>query len=119
MAIDEEVKSALDGPLLAWPDVTTRRMFGGVAYMAKGKMFAVLMEGVVGMKLPDDRRAGALTLAGVSPFRSPSGGSFGDWVQFVILLEDDVPAVLPWLEAAHSYVASLPAGRVRARRGSR
>ena len=119
MAVDEEVRSALDGTLLAWTDVTTRRMFGGAAYMAKGKMFAVLMEGVVGMKLPDDRRAQALTLAGVSPFRSPSGGTFGDWIQFVILLEDDVPALFPWLEVAHGYVASLPAGRARARKGSR
>ena len=83
--------------------------------MVKGKMFSTLAEGVVGMKLPDDLRARALTLAGVSPFRSPSGGPFGQWIQFVLLLEEDVPSVVPWLEAAYNHVASLPAPRKRAR----
>ena len=109
MAVDEEVKVALDGHLLTWKDVTSRRLFGGVSYMARGKMFAVLMEGVLGMKLSDELRAQALTLAGVSPFRSPSGGRFGQWVQFVLIMGEDVPAVIPWVEAAHDYVASLSA----------
>ena len=111
MAIDEEVRAALDGHLLPWQGVAARRMFGRVAYTVNRKMFAVLMEGVLGMKLTDDLRPRALSLAGVSPFRSPSGGPFGQWVQFVILLDDDVPAVLPWVEAAYGYVESLRAAK--------
>ena len=118
MAIDQEVRAAIDTRLLPWEGVTSRSMFGGTAYMIQSKMFAILMEGMLAMKLPDELRSRALTLAGVSPFRSPSGGPFGQWVQFVILLEDDVPAVVPWLESASSYVASLPAARKRARRSS-
>ena len=117
MVIDEDVKSALEGQMSSWPDITSRRMFGGAGFMVQGKMFAALAEGVVGMKLPDDLRAQALTLAGVSPFR-PSGGPFGEWVQFVLLMEDDVPAVAPWLEAAFDYVASLPAPKKRGRKRS-
>ena len=119
MVVDEEVKGALDAHLLSWKDVTSRQMFGGVAYMAQGKMFAVLMEGVLGMKLPDTFREQALTLAGVSPFRSSSGRQFGSWVQFVLLLGEDVRAVGPWLEAAYNYVGSLPAPRRHMRGASR
>ena len=83
--------------------------------MVRGKMFATLMEGAVGMKLPDDARTRALTLAGVSPFRAPSGGPFGRWFQFVLLLQEGVPSVVPWLEAAFTHVASLPAPNKRGR----
>ena len=104
--VDPEVREALDAHILPWEDVTSRAMFGGVAYMVKGKMFAMLGEGVVAMKLPDELRSRALTLAGVSPFK-PTGSTFGQWIQFVILLDDDVPVLVPWLESTRNYVASL------------
>ena len=116
--IDPEVREALDGHILPWEDVTSRAMFGGVAYMVKGKMFSMLAEGVMAMKLPDELRSRALTLAGVSPFK-PTGSTFGRWIQFVILLDDDVPVLIPWLEAAHKYVASLPAQAKRRRSAAR
>ena len=118
MAVDLDVRRALDAQVTSWDSVSSRNMFGGVAYMVAGKMFAMLMEGVLGMKLPHQLRAQALTLAGVSPFRSPSGGPFGEWIQFVILLDDDVPAVVPWLEAAFSYVRCLPAHKKAVRKRS-
>ena len=106
MPIDPEVREALDAVILPWEDVSSRAMFGGVAYMVKGKLFAMFAEGVVAMKLPDEFRSRALTMAGVSPFK-PSGSTFGQWIQFLILLDDDVPVLIPWLEAAREYVASL------------
>ena len=118
MAIDPEVREALDGLVLPWEYVTSRAMFGGVAYMVKGKMFAMLAEGVVAMKLTDELRSRALTMAGVSPFK-PTGITFGQWIQFVILLEDDVPVLVPWLEAALKHVASLPAKTRRRRADTR
>ena len=116
--IDPEVREALDVHILPWEDVTSRAMFGGVAYMVKSKMFAMLAEGVMAMKLADELRSRALTLAGVSPFK-PTGSTFGRWIQFVILLDDDVPVLIPWLEAAREYVASLPAPAKRRRSAAR
>ena len=112
MTFDEELKQALDSVLLSWPNVSSRKMFGGVDYMVGGQMFAALSEGVVGAKLPDDLRRQALQLAGVSPFQ-PTGRPLGTWVQFVVLLADDVSVVIPWLEAASQYVASEPAPKKR------
>jgi len=105
--IDEEVKEALDQRLLGWPRVTSGAMLGGVSYLAQGRAFALLLEGVIAMKLSPELRVRALTLAGVSPFRPPEDEARMErWVQFVVLLPEDVPAVIPWLEAACGYAAS-------------
>ena len=101
--IDEDVRRALDRELLSWDGVTSAEMFGGVSYRLSDRPFAVLMEGVVACRLPEEVRARALTLAGVSPFLAPSDEpGFERWVQFLLLLSEDVPAVRPWLQAAYS-----------------
>jgi len=42
-----------------------------------------------------------LTLAGVSPFRPPSlDNPIRGWVQFVLLLPEDVPELEGWFQAA-------------------
>ena len=116
--IDEEVKDALDQQVLSWKSLTSGKMFGGASYHVNGDPFAVLLEGVVAAGLPQELRMRALTLAGVSPFRPPAEDrELEEWVQFVILLEDDVPAVVPWLEAAYNYVASLPERTKRGKTG--
>ncbi len=117
MPVDPEVRGALDGRLLSWKDVASRDMFGGVGYMVSGKMFAALAEGVVAMKLPDEQRRRALGLAGVSPF-TPAGRPFGQWVQFLVLMEEDVSAVLPWVESAFEYVGTQPPPKKPKRRRS-
>jgi len=119
VAYDKHIKKALDCHILEWKNVAVKTMFGGSCYSVEGKMFAALMEGVVAIKLPDELRTRALSLAGVSPYRSPSGGSFGQWVQLVILLEDDVAVVIPWLEAAFNYVRSLRTPKPRTPRRAR
>ena len=106
VTIDEEVRAALDGQLLNWDNVTTQKLFGGAGYFITEKIFAILLEGVVAMTLPDELTAQALTLAGVSPFISPSDDeAFSRWVQFVLLLPEDISAVLPWIEAAYNHVS--------------
>ena len=106
--IDQEVKSELDGYLLGWDGVQSQSMFGGIAYLVHERPLAILMEGVIGMGLADAHRARALTLAGVSPFRGPPDDArFDRWVQFVLLLPEDVASVVPWLEAAFDHVTSL------------
>ena len=109
--VDQEVKDALDRQLLSRDGVTTREMFGGVGYLASGRPFAVLMEGVIGMGLSDTHQGGALSLAGVSPFRLPyndNDSRLAGWVQFVLVMAEDTAAVIPWLEAAIGYATSQP-----------
>ena len=103
VTIDDEVRRALDEEILGWKGVSSSEMFGGVAYEVDGAPFAILLEGVVACGLPRDLRVRALGLAGVSPFTTPSrGGEFDDWVQLLLLLPEDLPALRPWLEAGYS-----------------
>ena len=105
--IDEEVKAAFDGHVLAWPGTSAGQSHGGASYEAAGGPFAVLLEGMLAARLPPDLRARALTLAGVSPFRPPyEDREVEGWIQFVVLLAEDVPDVVPWVEAAYKYATS-------------
>jgi hypothetical protein len=107
VTIDEEVKAALDGPVLSWPNTSTGQTHGGVSYQADGEPFAILLEGVLALRLPPELLTRGLTLAGVSPFRPPNEDREVDgWIQLVVLLAEDVPDLVPWAEAAYKYMTS-------------
>ena len=109
--IDAEVRAALDARLLEWPGASTPRLLGGAGYAVEGRPFAALLEGVVAMSLPRELTARALTLAGVSPFpASTDDPRFAGWTQFLLLLPEDVDAVLPWLKASYDHVSVQPEG---------
>ncbi len=107
--IDPEVRAALDARLLEWPGVSGTALLGGVGYITEGRPFAVLLEGVVAMSLPIELARRALSLAGVSPL--PAGDDeplLAGWMQFLLLLPEDVDAVLPWLKASYDYTSARP-----------
>ena len=107
VTIDEEIKAALDVQVLSWPDTSAGQTYGGASYEANGEPFAVLLEGVLAVRLPPELLARGLTLAGVSPFRPPNEDREVDgWIQLVVLLAEDVPDLVPWAEAAYKYVTS-------------
>lgn len=109
--IDPAVREALDARLLDWPDVSDARLLGGAGYAVSGKPFAALLEGVVAMSLPRELTGRALSLAGVSPLAaSADDPRFAGWTQFLLLLPEDVDAVLPWLKASYDHVSAQPEG---------
>ena len=116
--INEDVRRALDDELLAWDRgnvvgevrwcvVPGRRPPVHVSYQVAGRPFAILMEGIAACGLPEDIRSRALTLAGVSPFLASSDyRELKGWVQLLLLLPEDVPAVRPWLRTGYTEIAS-------------
>ena len=110
VVIDDEVKEALDERLLSWVDVTSGSLFGGVSYSVGGNEFAILLEGRIAARLPEGLKERGLGLAGVSHFLPLSGEPADDWIQFLMLLSEDVPDVIPWLEAAYQHAATLANG---------
>ena len=111
LEIDPEVREALDARLLAWQGVSTAPLLGGVGYAVRGGPFAALLEGVVAMSLPRELAARALTLAGVSPLPAANDDPrFAGWTQFLLLLAEDVDAVMPWLKASYNHVSAQQAG---------
>jgi hypothetical protein len=100
--IDRDVRAALDGRLLAKRGVSSSSsMHGGVGYLVDDMPFAVLLEGVVGLRLPADLQRQAAPLAGVSPLRPPfADEAISGWLQFLLILPDDLPELMPWIDAA-------------------
>ena len=93
----EELKPAvafLERELLSWPQVTTKPMFGMLAFYRGKKIFAAVprtralgAENAIICKLPRDRQAG-----------SPGKG----WKTLAIAPSLDVREVLRWLERAYA-----------------
>ena len=109
--VDPIVRAALDEPLLGWDGVSVGSLRGGVSYEVAGTAFAILLEGVIAARLPDDLRSQALGLAGVSPFHPDAGDDgYTEWVRMVILLPDGVPDILPWIQAAYEYTSGNTPG---------
>lgn len=103
--IDEELKTALDAYFLAIENVTIGELFGGVSYLLNGQAFAILMEGVIALRVAPENLQVALTLAGVSPFRPPSlDNPVQGWLQFLLLLPEDVSELALWYESAMAQV---------------
>ena len=109
--IDPDVRAALDARLLEWPGVSGARLLGGAGYAVEGRPFAALLEGVVAMSLPRELIRRALSLAGVSPLAAATDDPrFAGWTQFLLLLPEDVDAVIPWLNASYDHVSAQPEG---------
>ena len=112
--IDPEVRAVFDEHLLGWDRISTGSVHGGVGYSVDGAVFAILLEGVIGVRLPDELRSRALGLAGVSPFQPPveedQDDGYAEWVQMVILLPDGVPDVVPWIQAGYEYTSGETSG---------
>lgn len=103
--IDEELRTALDHHFLGIDGVASGDQFGGVSYLLNGQPFAILMEGVIALRLAPENMREALTLAGVSPFRPPSlDNPIRGWLQFVLLLPEDVPELEAWYQLAMEHV---------------
>lgn len=103
--IDDDMRAALDDHFLGVDGVTSGDQFGGVSYLLNGQPFAILMEGVVALRLAPQNIQHALTLAGVSPFRPPSlDDPIRGWVQFVMLLPEDILELEAWYQLAMEQV---------------
>jgi TfoX/Sxy family transcriptional regulator of competence genes len=91
------------------PRVSVVKMFGGVAGMVNGNMFAGLFARSVVVKLSPEDQARALALDGTAPF-DPMGN--GRVMKDTFLLPDDVMddagELRRWLARALDYTASLP-----------
>lgn len=66
----KQLRETLEHEILHWPQVSSRLMFGCPAYLAKGRLFAFLVnDGVVVTQLSKRQRASATQLFETMPFR--------------------------------------------------
>jgi hypothetical protein len=91
--------AALQEELSAWPDVTSRPMFGLAGFYRAGAIFAALPR----TRAMDTPSSILLKLPGVRHrLLRPGGGPGAQWVTFELRSADDVDAALRWLERAYT-----------------
>jgi uncharacterized protein YdhG (YjbR/CyaY superfamily) len=103
------------------PRVETRKLFGGVAAMMNGHLFAGLFGRSTMIWLPEGERAAALALPGASPFDPMGNGRFrSDKVMLPERMMDAPAELRHWIARAFAATAKLPpkrAERKAAKRG--
>jgi TfoX/Sxy family transcriptional regulator of competence genes len=109
MAYDEELAFRLRAALETVDGITSKRMFGGMAFLLGGNMLvAASSKGNLMVRVDPAERAEALTRPHVSTMIM-GGREAGGWIRVDEPGYDTDEALQRWIDLAHGYVATLPA----------
>ena len=112
MAYDEKLAERVRGVIGPRPDITERKMFGGLAFLLDGKMFCGVSGDELMVRVGPERHQEALDRKNVRPmdftgrpmkgyvFVEPTGCRTGKAVQ-------------PWVEQSMAFVAALDPAMTR------
>jgi hypothetical protein len=103
---DPECQDTLRDLLLGLPAVREGKMFGVPAFFVGRKLFACVLDGVVGVKVPEDLAKGLLEDARFEPFRPYGKAQMREWVQFSCAPHDELLSYEEILLAAYEYVSA-------------
>lgn len=107
MAYDERLATTLQDDLQFRPDVSERKMFGGLCFMLSGNMLCGVHSGGAMFRVGKEREAEALALPGVSPLAF-TGRRMGGLVDVNDAAFYDANLRKQLLSLAFSFVAALP-----------
>jgi len=79
-----EIKEAMDGLVLAWPEVTESKMFGSACYRASGVLFVMIGgKGLITTKLSSEQRDTAIADSEANIFIG-RGKEVPAWTEFPV-----------------------------------
>jgi TfoX/Sxy family transcriptional regulator of competence genes len=107
MAYDEGLAERIRQRLGADPDVTEKRMFGGIAFVHRGNMAVGVSGDDLMVRVGPDSTDAALARPGTRVF-DMTGRPMRGWILVAgtALTEDDV--LDEWIGEGHAFAASLP-----------
>jgi TfoX/Sxy family transcriptional regulator of competence genes len=112
MAFDERLADRMREILGPQPDLSEKRMFGGLAFLVAGKMsVGVIGEDLI-VRLSPEEAESALAEEGVRPFDF-TGRPMKGWVFVGPEVTEDDSNLAEWVEAGVAYASSLPAKQRR------
>ena len=107
MAFDEELADRVRNLLAPRPEISERKMFGGIAFMVAGNMACgVLGEDLI-VRLGEDESEKALAEDGVRPFDF-TGKPMKNIVYVSPERTTDDAGLADWVETGADFAASLP-----------
>ncbi len=108
MAFDPEIYELLARDLAATPDISEKKMFGGVAFMLAGNMLCGVHKNGAMYRVGKGNQDRAQELDGVGPMQF-TGRAMGGFVDASREALDHDATRAALLEMALSFVATLPA----------
>ena len=107
MAYDEALASRVRETLGENPEITERKMFGGIAFMLSGNMAVGVSKDDLMVRIDPDDQDEALAQAGVRAF-DMTGRPMKGWILVAPEATEDDAALLRWVEAGLDFAGSLP-----------
>ena len=107
MTYDEGLAERIRDRLGADPDITEKRMFGGLAFLHRGNMAVGVSGADLMVRVGPDNADAALARPGTRVF-DMTGRPMRGWILVAgtALTEDDVLG--RWIDEGHAFAASLP-----------
>lgn len=107
MPYNPALAAPLDAHFVDRPDITTKRMFGGLCYFLNGNMLCGVDADRYMFRVGKDQEAEALTRSGASPM-DITGRPLGGFVFVDPEACRDAKMLAGWLALATAFVAELP-----------
>jgi hypothetical protein len=111
MPVPQELREKVEAEMLARGDVSSRSMFGTVAYLARGRMFAFWVGDGLVAKVPDRTRQELLDRKAGVMFQGPQGRGFGEWLHVPLGRDEDLEACSAAARDSYEYVRGQPSRR--------
>ena len=103
----KDVRTALEGVVLQWPDVKTKKMFGCPCYMVNGKLFMFLItKRIVFVKLSDEDREVLLRDPDSDLFRA-GNRTMENWLTIPFHHENELPEIMHLIESSYETAAQI------------
>jgi TfoX/Sxy family transcriptional regulator of competence genes len=115
MAYDEGLAERIRGALDAESGITEKKMFGGIAFLRRGKMFVGIVKNDLMVRVGPDGYADALK----QPFARPMDFTGKPMAGYVYVAADgtsDDAALEDWVRRGLKFAATLPADKKPQRR---
>jgi hypothetical protein len=111
MAVLQELREKVEADVLGRDDVSTRSMFGTVAYLVRGRMFAFWVGDGLVAKVPGRTRQELLDRKAGVVFQGPQGRGFGEWLHLPLEKGEDLEACSAAARDSYEYVRGQPSRR--------
>lgn len=108
MAYDEGLAHRVEEILAEQPETTTKKMFGGIAYMCNGNMACGVHESNLIVRVGPERYEEYLQQPAIQPF-GPAGRPMKGWVLVSAEGTEADVDLQTWIQRGLDFAASLPA----------
>ena len=108
MAYDDALASRVRESLGDNPDITERKMFGGIAFMLSGNMAVGVSKDDLMVRIDPDDQDDALAQPGVRVFDMTGRRPMKGWILVAPEATEDDDALLRWVDAGLDFAGSLP-----------